>query len=283
MPETPPGRGDLQRAARIGGGDHIRRQGGQVAGFAIAEVARPAPAAPGCRCRRCRSRSRLRPATPARRRESPAAARAARRARPGRARDGRRRDTPRGRGSGAAARAARPSSASTSDTSRTLALNAWARAAQAGSSANSSPYSFIADPQPAALTTMRSAPGLLEHLDGVPGQRARLVDVAGVQRQRAAAALRRGRRHPAAFGREHAHGGLVHVPEREALHAAGQHRHLQALLALRRACPPAVLANSPASVTGGATPATSAAAPAAPGGVRRRRVGAEHGAHAGRP
>ena len=38
MPETPTGRGDLQRAARIGGGNHIRRERRQVAGFAITQI-----------------------------------------------------------------------------------------------------------------------------------------------------------------------------------------------------------------------------------------------------
>ena len=43
-------------------------------------------------------------------------------------------------------------------TSRTRAENARARSAHAGSSASSCPYSFIDDPQPAALTAIRSTP-----------------------------------------------------------------------------------------------------------------------------
>ena len=52
---------------------------------------------------------------------------------------------------------------------------------------------------------------------------------AGVQRQRPAASLRLGRFHPAPFRGQHAHGGLVHVREREPLHAPGQERHPAAL------------------------------------------------------
>src|SRR6266508_1974180 len=51
-----------------------------------------------------------------------------------------------------------PSSASSSDRSRTLAENAAARSAQAGSSRSRWPYSFMAAPQPAALTTTSSTP-----------------------------------------------------------------------------------------------------------------------------
>ena len=53
-------------------------------------------------------------------------------------------------------------------------------------------------------------------------QVARVVASSGVQRERAAAALRRRRDDVAAFGGEHADGGLVDVAEEHALHAAGE-------------------------------------------------------------
>ena len=52
----------------------------------------------------------------------------------------------------------------------------------------------------------------------------------GVQRQRAAASLRSGRLHAAAFGGQHAHRRLVDMRERQPLHAAGQQRDLHAPL-----------------------------------------------------
>ncbi len=69
----------------------------------------------------------------------------------------------------------------------------------------------------------------LEHLDVVARQRAGLLDVPGVQRERPAASLGLGRLHSAAFRGQHAHRGLVHVREREALHAAGEQCHAAAL------------------------------------------------------
>ena len=52
-----------------------------------------------------------------------------------------------------------PASAQTTSlTSRTRAEKACARSANTGSSASSCPYSFIDDPQPAALTAIRSTP-----------------------------------------------------------------------------------------------------------------------------
>src|SRR3954454_14457253 len=51
-----------------------------------------------------------------------------------------------------------PSSARNSATSRTRSANASARPAQPGSSASRSAYSFMLDPQPAALTTTVSTP-----------------------------------------------------------------------------------------------------------------------------
>src|SRR5215218_10399807 len=54
--------------------------------------------------------------------------------------------------------AAGPSSTSSSDRSRTRSEKAAARSAQAGSSRSRWPYSFMAEPQPAALTTTWSTP-----------------------------------------------------------------------------------------------------------------------------
>ena len=159
-PRARAGRGDLQRAPGIGGGDDVRRERRDVTRFARAElrgrlglhqVVDAGAAAADLRSagreqldagNRLQQRARLR------------------RGRPARARDGRRRDRRRARAIGCRGARGSPSSTSTSETSRTFALNACARAAHAGSSANSSPYSFIADPQPAALTTMRSTPAV---------------------------------------------------------------------------------------------------------------------------
>jgi hypothetical protein len=74
----------------------------------------------------------------------------------------------------------------------------------------------------------------LEHLDVVTGQLAGPVDVAGVQRQRAAAALLARHTDAAAFSRQDTGGGLVDVAEREPLHAAGQQGDRATLLSGRR-------------------------------------------------
>ena len=203
-------------------------------GLAIAEVAPPAPAAPGCRCRRCRSRSRVRPAT----RSSTPGMRLQqrprlRRARPARAPDGRRRDTPRGRQSDAAARAA----------ARARPAPATRRAPGAERVRARRPGRIVGEQLPVVLHRRPATggvdhdaidAGLLEHLDRRRASARACSMCPGVQRQRAAAALRRRRRHLAPFGRQHADGGLVDVPERQPLHAAGQHRHLHALAPLRR-------------------------------------------------
>ena len=96
-------RGDLERAAGVGGGDRVGAGGQQVARLALAELGRRLRVQRGCRCRPSRSRSPTRPARRARRPGSRAAARAAARARPARARGGRRR----GRRRAARTRAAR--------------------------------------------------------------------------------------------------------------------------------------------------------------------------------
>ena len=54
--------------------------------------------------------------------------------------------------------------------SRTLSAKACARSAYAGSSASSSAYSFIVEPQPAALTTTHSTPRGLEGVDERAGE-----------------------------------------------------------------------------------------------------------------
>ena len=58
-----------------------------------------------------------------------------------------------------------------------------------GSSSSSSPYSFSVDPQPAALVMMASKPPAEDGVDIAAGQLAGLVAHAGMQVQRAAAAL----------------------------------------------------------------------------------------------
>ena len=159
VPDTSGRRGDLQHAARGWPWQSYPATAAAMWRTFARRAGRPAPAGPGCRCRRCRSRCPLRPGSAARCPGSPcsSARGCGAHALPVRQMTGvvidhaRRQRTPVARGS--------PSSTSSSDTSRTLrAERRRARSAQAGSSANSSPYSFIADPQPAALTAMRSTP-----------------------------------------------------------------------------------------------------------------------------
>ena len=121
-------------------------------------AARRARAAPGCRCRRCRSRSPF-----GRRQQLDAGNRLQQRRAAAGGRPAVREvagvviGDPR-TGSDAGAPAARRAPPALRDVAH-LGAERRARAPPtAGSSANSSPYSFIADPQPAALTTMRSTP-----------------------------------------------------------------------------------------------------------------------------
>ena len=107
-------------------------------------------------------------------------------------------------------------------TSRTRAANA-ARAIGPGR---------IVREQVAVLLHRRSAAGgvdgdpfdarALEDLDGAPREGARLVQPAGMERQRAAASLLGRRDDVAAFGGQHVDGRGVDVRKHEALHAAGQ-------------------------------------------------------------
>ena len=132
-----------------------------------ARRARPPPrAGRGCRSRPSRSRRRARSRPRAARAPgSPEQRPRLRRARPGRGRDGRRRGRRRGAAPGRAAPAARPTPSS-SETSRTRAENA-----RASGVPSRSPYSFIAEPQPAALTTTWSSRRCCgERRDRAPGR-----------------------------------------------------------------------------------------------------------------
>jgi hypothetical protein len=73
--------------------------------------------------------------------------------------------------------------------------------------------------------------GAFEDLDVVARQGARLVDVARVERECAAAALRGRRGDAASFGREHIHRRAIDVGKRETLDAPGQQSRGQALCA----------------------------------------------------
>ena len=80
-------------------------------------------------------------------------------------------------------------------TSRTRSANARARSAYSGSSASSSAYSFIVEPQPAALTTTCSTPDSSKESIESRANACASGLAAVVHRQRAAAALARaGRR-----------------------------------------------------------------------------------------
>ena len=97
-----------------------------------------------------------------------------------------------------------------------------ARAAYAGSSASSSAYSFIDDPQPAALTTTRSTPAASKVSTSLRAKALRLRLAPVVHAQRAAAALPARDHHVAALQRQHPGGGRVDLREERALHAAGE-------------------------------------------------------------
>ena len=101
--------------------------------------------------------------------------------------------------------------------------------AHCGSSANSSPYSFIADPHPAALTTMRSTPAasktsMLCRASARAWSMCPACSGSAPQQP-----CRPGACDVASFGRQHADRRLVDVGEREPLHAAGEQRDLQPL------------------------------------------------------
>ena len=127
----------------------------------------------GCRCRRCRSRCPVRPELSDLEARNRAQQIARLRSDALRVRQMTgivvRRPWP---GSDAARARGSPISTSTSETSRTRDEKAWARADHAGSSASSSPYSFIDDPQPAALTTIRSTPACRRRRSAVARRRA---------------------------------------------------------------------------------------------------------------
>ena len=193
-----------------------------------------------------------------------AAARGAGRGRPGRARGGRRRGRRRSPPAGAAARPGRARRASRRRRAPARRRRG-ARSAYAGSSASSSAYSFIVEPQPAALTTTYSTPVASKVSTSAPGEALRLRLAAVVHRQRAAAALRARDDDVAALGLQHPRGGGVDAGEERALHAAGEHA--------RR--PPG--ARPAAGCARAAAPACRAAAPGSPS----RRAGAT-AARAGR-
>ena len=139
--------------------------------------------------------------------DRPRAARAAGCGRPGRAPGGRRRGRRPSRRAGAGG-----DRAELAEDLRDVAhlrANARARSAYAGSSRSSSAYSFIVEPQPAALTTTCSTPGRLEGVDQRAGVPLRLLLAAVVHRQRAAAALAGGTTTSQPSAAQHPRGGGV--------------------------------------------------------------------------
>ena len=169
--------------------------------LALAERVRPAPADRGCRCRPIRSSRHRRSRRSARCRCAPAG-RAARARRPGRAAGGRRRGRPR-----SAARTTRGAVADAERSRNTLTSTVRAASAVAAAASrvpsNRCGYSFMPEPQPAAVvTTASTSSGNAARL--TPRQRPGAIAVADVQRQRAAAALRRGHDHLDAVVRQHA-------------------------------------------------------------------------------
>ena len=116
----------------------------------------------------------------------------------------------------------------------TFSANARARSAYAGSSASSSAYSFIVEPQPAALTTTRSTPVASKVSTSVRAKpcasssRPLCTDSAPQQ------PCCRGHDHVAALGLQHPGGGGVDAGEERALHAAGEQADHRAALAGRR-------------------------------------------------
>ena len=131
----------------------------------------------------------------ARGRGSPAAAPGARRGRPGRGRGGRRRGRRRAAAAARAARAARTDAEQLGDVA-----HAGRRTRCASAVPSSSPYSFIAEPQPAALTTMwSSSPSAAERRDrgaGAGDRRLLLAARAARARRSSRAAAARAPRSP---------------------------------------------------------------------------------------
>ena len=107
--------------------------------------------------------------------------------------------------------------------SRTVAANLPARSAYAGSSRNSSAYSFIDEPQPAALTTTVSTPAasktsMVRLAKAIASASRPLCTLSAPQQP-----LSCGDDDVAALGREHPGGRRVDPGEELALDAAGEH------------------------------------------------------------
>ena len=100
---------------------------------------------------------------------------------------------------------------------------------------------------------MRSTPVCSNASIARRAKRAGVRLAAGVQRERAAAPLRRRRDDLAALGRQHADGRVVDVREGEPLHATGQQSDPHAALADGRRDFAGVDAVSDLTVTGGAS------------------------------
>ena len=141
---------------------------------------------------------------------------------PGRGPGGRRRGRPPCIGSGCRG-ATGPSSTSSSDRSRTRSEKALARSAYAGSSRSRWPYSFMAEPQPAALTTTWSTPA---------ASKVSMAALANAWASASRPACRlRAPQQPwpargddlAAVGGQHPGGGRVDLGEEHPLDAAGEH------------------------------------------------------------
>ncbi len=95
-----------------------------------------------------------------------------------------------------------------------FAEKAWARAAHCGSSRRRWPYSFIVEPQPAALMTMVSTLACFEERNELAGHGGGLVFEAGVDHEGPAARLVGWNDDLEALRAEHACGGGVDVGER---------------------------------------------------------------------
>ena len=180
--------------------------------------------------------------------------RAAAGGRPVRGRD----DTHRGRrpaaASGCRGASDGPSSTSSSVTSRTRAVNAAARAFHSGSSARSASYSFIDEPQPAALTTTRSTPATSNVAIDPAREVPRLIDRGRHEaraRRNSPARPERSRRSLRPRARETV--AIVHMSEDEPLHAAGEDARRSCAARSRRVCAPA---RSPSAI--GPSPAARA-------------------------
>jgi len=99
--------------------------------------------------------------------------------------------------------------------------------AHAGSPQGAEPYSFIAEPHPAAFTGDAIDAGGFEDLDVVAGERPRAIDVPCMQWQRAANNPDVRARLHAPFRCEDPHGRVIDVREREPLDTTGQHGHFK--------------------------------------------------------